>query len=56
VRLTTSTLLKGSYLADRWWVAPTATGFRGQGGHAIAIQLSQAFDVMGLLERSPIDR
>jgi len=56
VRLTTTTLLKGSYLADRWWVAPTAAGFRGQGGHAIAIQLSQAFDVMGLLERNPIDR
>jgi hypothetical protein len=56
VRLTTSTLLKGSYLADRWWVAPTATGFRGQGGHAIAIQLSQAFDVMGLLESNPLYR
>ncbi len=51
VRLTTSTLLKGSYLADRRWIAPTAAGFRGQGGHAIAIQLSQAFDVAGMLER-----
>jgi len=56
VRLTSNTLLKGSYLADRWWVAPTAAGFRGQGGHAIALQLSQAFDVMGLLERNPIYR
>jgi hypothetical protein len=56
VRLATSTLLKASYLADRWWVPPTAPGFRGQGGHAIALQLSQAFDVMGLLERSPIYR
>lgn len=56
VRLTTNTLLKGSYLADRWWVASTAAGFRGQGGHAIALQLSQAFDVMGLLERNPIYR
>jgi hypothetical protein len=56
VRLTTNTLLKGSYLADRWWVAPTAVGFRGQGGHAFAIQLSQAFDVMGLLERSVMER
>jgi hypothetical protein len=56
VRLTANTLLKGSYLADRWWVAPTATGFRGQGGHAIALQLSQAFDVMGLLERTPMYR
>lgn len=55
-RLTPSTLFKVSYLADRWWVAPTAAGFRGQGGHAFALQLSQAFDVMGLLERSPIDR
>ena len=50
VRLTTSTLLKGSYLADRWWVAPTG-GFRGQGGHAFALQLSQTFDVAGMLER-----
>jgi hypothetical protein len=51
VRLTTSTLLKGSFLADRWWVAPTTAGFRGQGGRAFAIQLSQAFDVAGMLER-----
>ncbi len=52
VRLTSTTLLKGSYLADRWWVGPGAPGFRGQGGHAFAIQLSQAFDVMGMLERN----
>jgi hypothetical protein len=56
VRVTTNTVLKASYLADRWWVPPTAAGFRGQGGHAIALQLSQAFDVMGLLERSPVYR
>lgn len=56
VRVTTNTLFKASYLADRWWVAPTAGGFRGQGGHAIALQLSQAFDVMGLLERTPMYR
>jgi hypothetical protein len=56
VRVTANTLLKASYLADRWWVAPTSTGFRGQGGHALALQLSQAFDVMGLLERNPNDR
>jgi hypothetical protein len=55
VRVTSSTLLKGSYLADRWWVPPSG-GFRGQGGHAIALQLSQAFDVMGLLERNPMGR
>jgi hypothetical protein len=45
-RLTPSTLLKASVRADRWWVRSGATGFRGTGGHAIAIQLSQAFDVL----------
>jgi hypothetical protein len=45
-RLTSSTLLKASVRGDRWWVRAGAPGFVGQGGHAIAVQLSQAFDVM----------
>jgi hypothetical protein len=45
-RLSRNTLLKSSIRADRWWVAPTATGFKGQGGPAFAMQVSQAFDVV----------
>ena len=54
-------MLSGSFrsptLSGRYggW-CETAAGFRGQGGHAIALQLSQAFDVMGLLERNPLYR
>ena len=44
-RISTSTLIKASLRGDRWWVRP-GTGFRGTGGHAIALQVSQAFDVM----------
>lgn len=51
-RASTNTLIKASVRGDRWWVKP-GTGFRGEGGHAIAIQISQAFDVMELLERKP---
>ena len=39
-RLTTSTLLKLSVRGDRWWVRAR------QGGHAVAFQVSQAFDVL----------
>jgi hypothetical protein len=52
-RLTASTLLKVSARGDRWWVAPYAVGFLGQGGHAIAMQLSQSFDVLSWFEREP---
>ena len=45
-RLSASTLIKTSVRGDRWWVRATAPGFRGQGGHAVALQVSQAFDVM----------
>jgi hypothetical protein len=45
-RLTASTLVKASYRADRWWIPQGAIGFRGQGGHAVAMQLSQSFDVV----------
>jgi hypothetical protein len=45
-RLSASTLLKASVRGDRWWVRAGAPGFRGQGGHAIALQASRAFDVL----------
>jgi hypothetical protein len=49
-RVSASALLKVSVRGDRWWVKPGA-GFRGQGGHAIAIQLSQTFDLTDLIDR-----
>ncbi|HEY9226270.1 MAG TPA: hypothetical protein VIP11_06470 [Gemmatimonadaceae bacterium] len=51
-RLTKSTLVKASVRGDRWWVAYGATGFRGQGGRAFALQVSQAFDVVGWFDRA----
>ncbi len=50
-RLGASTLFKVSVRGDRWWVRP-GTGFRGTGGHAIAMQFSQAFDAMDWLARA----
>jgi hypothetical protein len=50
-RLTAATLVKMSVRGDRWWVAPYAAGFLGQGGPAIAMQLSQSFDVLSWFER-----
>ena len=47
-RLTASTLVKASVRTDRWWTHG-AIGFRGTGGRALAMQLSQAFDVMDWL-------
>jgi hypothetical protein len=44
-RLTASTLLKASARGDRWWFPTGASGFRGTGGPAVAVQVSQAFDV-----------
>ena len=51
-RLSAATLLKTSFRADRWWVAPNANGFKGQGGPAFAMQLSQSFDVVSWFERA----
>lgn len=48
-RLAATTLLKLSLRGDRWWVAPSASGFLGQGGPAIAFQLSQSLDLRQLL-------
>ena len=50
-RLSAATLLKSSVRVDRWWVSPTATGFRGQGGPAFALQISQSFDVVSWFAR-----
>ena len=50
-RFTPSTLFKLSARGDRWWVRSGANGFRGRGGRAIAIQVSQAFDVLAWFER-----
>jgi signal transduction histidine kinase/CheY-like chemotaxis protein len=47
-RLAATTVLKTSWRADRWWPRYGAVGFRGNGGHALAVQLSQAFDVLKL--------
>lgn len=48
-RLTSSTLLKAT--VRRSWRRRSGRGFAPD-GHALAIQLSQAFDVVGLIERA----
>lgn len=48
-RPTASTLLKLSVRADRWWVPDNAPGFLGQGGPAVAFQISQSLDLKRLL-------
>ena len=51
-RATQSTLLKASVRGDRWWgLKDNQPGFRGRGGYAIALQLSQAFDVTSWMNR-----
>ena len=49
-RLTTSTIVKASVRGDQWWLGYRAAGFRGRGGHAFAMQLSQSFDVMNWVD------
>jgi len=51
-RLSASTLIKTSIRGDRWWVRAASPGFRGQGGHAVALQVSQAFDVIDWFDRN----
>jgi hypothetical protein len=51
-RLSPTTLIKASVRGDRWWVRNTAPGFLGQGGHAVALQVSQAFDVVDWFDRN----
>ena len=51
-RASQSTLLKASVRGDRWWsLRDNQPGFRGRGGYAIALQLSQSFDVTSWLNR-----
>lgn len=45
-RFSASTLIKASYRADDWVVTPQNSGFIKPGGRAVAVQLSQSFDVM----------
>jgi hypothetical protein len=49
-RFSTATLFKTSIRADRWWV-PTTAAYRGKGGPAFAMQLSQSFDVVSWFTR-----
>ena len=51
-RVTASTVVKASVRADRWWVPPGAAGFLGQGGPALAMQVSQSFDAMSWFARA----
>lgn len=51
-RVSPSTLIKVSVRGDRWWVRASAPGYLGQGGHAVAMQVSQAFDVVDWFDRN----
>lgn len=50
-RFTESTLLKASYRVDDWTVTAQNANFVRPGGSAIAVQLSQSFDVMEMITR-----
>src|SRR5262245_55358135 len=49
-RLRASTLVKASVRGDRWWVAQSVA-YRGLGGGAVALQVSQGFDAMSWFAR-----
>jgi hypothetical protein len=49
-RVSASTLVKASVRGDRWWVAQSPA-YRGLGGGAVALQVSQAFDAMSWFAR-----
>jgi hypothetical protein len=51
-RASASTLIKASIRGDRWWVRTSSPGFLGKGGYAIALQVSQSFDVVEWLDRN----
>ena len=51
-RLSTTTLLKASWRRDTWQVNPSNAAFVRPGGKALAMQLSQAFDVMDWIDRA----
>jgi hypothetical protein len=50
-RLTASTLLKASYRGDDWVVTPQNASFVRPGGRAFAVQVSQTFDAVAMVER-----
>lgn len=52
-RISASLLTKLSYRADQWHLTPAETAFLGPGGHALAVQLSQSFDLLALFDRAP---
>jgi hypothetical protein len=52
-RVNASLLTKVSYRLDQWHLTPAEAPFLGSGGHALAVQLSQAFDVLALFDRTP---
>jgi hypothetical protein len=51
-RVSASTLLKASYRRDTWQVNPSNASFVRPGGKALAVQLSQSFDVMDWVDRA----
>ncbi len=52
-RVGLSTLIKASYRWDKWGVTPQNYTFVRPGGRAIAVQISQAFDVLDWFARQP---
>jgi hypothetical protein len=50
-RLTASTILKASYRRDHWHVNGGNSQFIRPGGQALAVQLSQAYDVIDWIDR-----
>ena len=50
-RVSAALIAKVSYRADRWQRTPAVYAFIGPGGHALALQLSQSFDVLEMFER-----
>ena len=51
-RLTASTLVKTSYRRDRWHIDAGNQAFVRPGGHALAVQLSQSYDVIDWIDRA----
>jgi hypothetical protein len=51
-RVSASLLTKLSYRADDWHLTPAEAAFLGSGGRALAVQLSQSFDLLGMFDRA----
>jgi hypothetical protein len=50
-RVSSSTLVKTTYRADRWHVTPANQAFIRPGGRAFAVQVSQSYDVLDWVDR-----